>query len=1015
MEEFRVYEERFTKIREKLEHGVYSPVAELSMEAYRTKEPLSYQDRLNGEYFIPKVGETWGELFDCAWFHFTGKVPSTAKGKRSVLLIDFSGEGLVYNDAGEPVQGLTSTTSRNEFPLGLWGKRTVEVADYATGEEIIDLWVDAGCNDIEGQYRNDGRVKEAQIATVDSLCRDLFYDWVVCQSLYVGLCENNDPYGEEILPIMQRAEATLVDLTDETMKEARAILHEILSRENDEVKLTYSSIGHSHLDLIFLWPLRETIRKGARTYSTVLKLMKQFPEYKFGCSQPPLYIWMKENYPKIYEGICQRIEEGRWEVQGAFWVECDTNLPSGESLVRQLTYGKGFFKEEFDQDMKVGFLPDVFGYSAALPQLLVKSETPYFMTQKMSYNDTNRFPKHTFMWQGIDGSEVLTHMLPEDSYTSAAVPQMAIYGLNHYKDIDKSGDALQLFGLGDGGGGPGYEHMERRKRTKNLKGCPPHRDEFVIDFFHRIEKNKENYSKWVGEFYLERHQGTYTSIAKSKLYNRRAEQRLHTLEWLCVMAEVRCNIPYPKERLEEMWKDILLFQFHDCLPGSSIARAYEEVHGRYEVILKELEEKIKEIEVALARTLSIEGVEKPIALFNPTSFDREEIITINDGLSDATDYQTSINIQTYGFGVVDMGSMSTVVEESVVELNLENDYIGVKFTKDGTISSLVEKSTGFSLLREGEEGNRLRIYRDELTHWDINKDYLNSQPEQAKLVSAKGFRQGKVQGIYFTFTIGNSTIKQTVSLKDNSARMDFATEVDWQEEYQMLRVDFPTSIVTDHANCEIQFGHIQRPTHQNTSWDEAKFEVCAHKWVDIADGAGGLALLNDCKYGYKIWNNTLDLCLLRSQNIPCENGDRGTHNFTYSLYPHTEDVIKGNVVKEGYELNYPIDTLMLSGDYKTVDGCKEQGIENRVYAPVNISSDNIVLDTWKKAENGQGYILRLYEAGGRRTRTVITLDGFSVCGLCNLLEKQVMELEGNSIELEFKPFEVHTLLIKANK
>jgi alpha-mannosidase len=1004
MELFRKQEENFTLIREKLENAVYTPVEQLVMEGFRTKEPVAYADRMSGEYFIPEIGKTWGELFDCAWFHFTGRVPANAKGKKCVLLIDFSGEGLVYNDAGEPIQGLTSTTSRNEFPLGLWGKRTVEVSDCARGDESIDLWVDAGCNDLEGQFRNDGKVKEAVIATVDSLCRDLFYDWVVCQSLYVGLCENQDPYGEELLPVLQRAEEVLKILTPDTMKAAREILSEILAKKNDNMEFIYSSIGHSHLDLLFLWPLRETIRKGARTYSTVLKLMKLYPEYKFGCSQAPLYQWMKQYYPHIYDGICDRIKEGRWEVQGSFWVECDTNLPGGESLVRQLLYGKRFFMKEFHQEMKVGFLPDVFGYSGALPQLLIKSETPYFMTQKMSYNDTNRFPRSTFWWQGIDGSKVLTHMLPEDSYNSAAVPQMAIYGLHHNRDLDKSKEALQLFGLGDGGGGPGYEHLERKRRSKDLKGCPPHRDEFVIDFFERIAKNADSYRKWSGELYLERHQGTYTSIAKVKRYNRKIEQKLHTLEWLSVLTEVYCDQPYQKEYLEELWKEILLYQFHDCLPGSSISRVYEEVNARYQLILEELEQRIHFAQEALTDTLTMEGMASPVFLFNSTSFHRQELITVDD-------HQFVAEVPAYGFTVVDLMNTPKVEKISRNMLYLENDSIRVDFTENGTISSFIQKETGFSLLRENEEGNKLCLYQDELTHWDINKAYLQAIPEQAKLVNAEAFIQGDIQGLHLFFTVGNSTIHQTVTLKENSSRLDFETEVDWQEEYQMLRVAFPTSIISDHAACEIQFGHLSRPTHQNTSWDEAKFEVCAHKWVDMSDHGSGIALLNDCKYGYKIWDNTLDLCLLRSQNCPSEYGDRGKHYFTYSLFAHTGDVILGNVVKEGYALNYPIEVLSVANKDRSAKLDKDN-LTSKSFSPIDINQKNIILESWKKAEDTDGYILRLYEAGGKRTKAQITFHGFEAVSLCNLLERPVAECVGRSIEVEFHPFEVHTLLLQ---
>jgi len=1023
MEQFRINEEAFTKVRDRLEESVYHKLTCLDMEAFRTKEPVPFEKRRSGEYFIPMVGEKWGELFDCAWFHFTGKVPLEARGKKCVLLIDISGEGLAYNKEGKILQGLTSATSRNEFPLGLWGKRTIEVSDCANGDEEIDIWVDAGCNDLEGQYRNDGRVKEASIAVVDTLCRDLFYDWVVCQSLYVGLCENNDPYGEEILPIMKEAAQVLTELTVDNMKKARALLNKILSRTNDKPAMVYTSIGHSHLDLLFLWPPRETIRKAARTSSTVLKLMKLYPEYKYVCSQAPIYIWLKKYYPELYEQICERIKEGRWEVAGSFFVECDTNIPSGESLVRQILYGKEFFMQEFGLDMRVGFLPDAFGYSAVLPQLLIKSGTPYFMTQKLSYNDTNRFPRTTFIWQGMDGSEVLVHMPPEDSYNSAAVPQMAIYGLYHNKDLDRCKEALMLYGIGDGGGGPGYEHFERKRRMKNLKGCPPHKDGFVTDFFDRINENRHLYRKWVGELYLERHQGTYTSIAKVKLNNRRVEQKLHTFEWLSVLAEIRCGIPYPKERLENIWKEILLYQFHDCLPGSAIDRVYKEVNDGYERFITELDEGINTLLNKLADTLDLKSYEEPVLLCNPTDFDRKEAITINDR-------QFTADIPAYGITVFDMAKSKTVEPVAGKGLVLENERVYARFTDKGTLELLIHKESGFSMIKEGAEGNRLCLYPDELTHWDINKDYLKAQPEQARLVAYESFEQGDLKGIRFEFAIGRSRIKQLVSLQKNSARIDFATEVDWQEEYQMLRVEFPGSVVNDFALCDIQFGHIARPTHNNTSWDEAKFEVPAHKWVDISDGGSGLALLNDCKYGYRIWNNTLDLCLLRSQNCPCENGDKGIHKFTYSIYPHTGDVIQGQVVKEGYLLNYPVIVHKINKALrtpveatvsdKTVSGKKAldnmkqpcTGLQEYIGSQIRIDAPNIIIDTWKKAQSGDGYIIRMYEAGGQRTKARISFEGFKAVALCNLMEQKCQDLNSSEIELEFHKFELHTILIR---
>ncbi|HIZ20850.1 MAG TPA: alpha-mannosidase [Firmicutes bacterium] len=1005
---FREFEKAFVAVREKIEAAIYTPIAPLAIEAYVTKEPVPYAERTTGRHITPAIGETWGELFDCAWFHFQGQVPPAGKGKKVSLLIDFSGEGLVFDQNGEPLKGLTSVTTTDEFPLGLWGKKTVEVSDCAAGGEPIDLWVDAGCNDLQGQYRNDGRVKEAAIVTVDTLARDLFYDFTVCLSLYVGLCENDDAYADEVLPSLLKASQLLEEVTPASMQAAREELGQVLSRENETVELQYSSIGHSHLDLIFLWPERETIRKGARTYSTALYLMGKYPFYKFGCSQPQIYVWMKEHYPSIYRRIKEREKEGRWECQGCFWVEMDTNLPSGESLVRQILYGKRFFMQEFGKEMKVGFLPDVFGYSAALPQLLVKSGTPYFMTQKLSMNDTNRFPRHTFLWKGIDGSEVLTHMLPEDSYNSAAVPQMAIYGLHHYTDLDRCDEALQLFGIGDGGGGPGYEHLERIQRQKNLKGVPPLRPEFCIDFFERINRKRDTYRKWVGELYFERHQGTYTSIAKGKWYNRQAEIKLHHAEWLYTLANLRLGTPYPHDRLEEIWKEILLYQFHDCLPGSAIKRAYEETHARYRVLLKELDGMIAKAEALLAGEMDVSGVAEPLAVFNPSSWERSEVIEV-DGR------QVAVTVPPLGCAVAELAGAPAPAAEEAPADRLENEKLRVLFNPDGTIASLYDKEEGREVLRENTVGNALRLYDDEYTHWDINKNYLTCTPEQARLVSAKGFARGVVKGIAMEYTIGQSKISQTVTLRDGSKRLDFETTVEWNETYKMLRSSFPVDIVTDSARCEIQYGSILRPTHQNTTWDQAKFEVCAHRYVDMADGGYGVAILNNGKYGYKVWDNVLDIDLLRSQMCPCEDGDKGVHSFTYAILPHAGGVVEGGVVRAGYELNMPLLTAKIPA--------REAGARQAALPAADtlarIDRPNIILDAVKRAEDTDGYILRFYEAGGRRTKAHISLNGLRAEGLADLLERPLggeeaakLAADGDGFTLDFHPFELHTVLVK---
>lgn len=1053
MTEFRKKEQYFLSLREKLEYGVYHVAAPLQIEGYISREPVPFQDRAKGYGRVMVPGEHWGDLFDCGWFHFTGEIPEQYRHAHTVVLVDMSAEGLVVDQQGNPIQGLTSATSRNEFPLGLWGKRTIEMKDCLDAGGRVDFWADFTCCDVEGQYRNQGRIKEACIAVVDDLCRDAFYDWVVCQSLFVGLCENADPYAEAVGTIMMEAaqvleralkggvqvseasggtEALMMGRHDYTALEGsgeqvsflpdpetehtakfqltldpkilasvREILSRILSCPCKNPSMTYSAMGHSHLDLLFLWPEQETYRKCARTMSNVLKMMDRYPDFKFCLSQAPVYVWMKKHYPSLYQRVLEKIREKRIEVVGALWIECDTNLPGGEALVRQLLYGKRFFRREFGLDMQVGFLPDVFGYSAALPQLFVKSDVPYFTTNKLSMNDTNRFPLYTFWWYGLDGTKILTHMLPENSYTSAAVPQMAIYGEHHYTDKDACDRGLQLFGLGDGGGGPGYEHMERRKRSRNLRGCPPFEDEFVVDFFHRIEKNSDAYRSWHGELYFERHQGTYTSIAKQKKWNRTLEQDLHTLEWLAVMAQDQLGEKYPAGWLEKCWQDVMLYQFHDCLPGSSIPIVYEQTQERYAQLHEQAHAQIRNLVQKFSAVLPFAG-EEPVLVMNPTSFRRTELIQFEGR-------EAAVTLAPYEIRLEDAGSWSPTIHASLADDGiLENDLIRLVFTKQGTVSSVYDKLRARELLPAGQEGNQLLLYPDELTHWDIQKDYLNAQPASAVLVSAQKQQTGKLVKRIQTFQIGKSSLlRQEIVLSPLSARVDFRCEVMWQEEYQMLRVKWPVDVVADSAACEIQFGHLFRPTHQNTTWDQAKFEVCAHKWVDMADRSGGLALLNDCKYGYKIWDNVLDLCLLRSQNCPAEGGDLGNHAFTYAIYPHCGDAWDGGVIREGYCLNYPVPAYAVQRFEETsvIDPCW-----------LTMGESTVVLESIKKAEDGDRLILRFYEAAGGRGRAEISLRGYRPISLCNLLEEPVdtgdlTMMEAGAV-IDFHPFEIQTLMVE---
>lgn len=1089
MEAFRLQEQRFTRIRDLLERGVYHIAAPLRMKAYISPEPRSFAAREEGPAKDLLPGDHWGDLFDCAWVHFTGQIPEQFPGEASGVsrkswcgLIDLSAEGLIVSGKGEPLQGLTSATSRNEFPLGLWGKRNVDLAPLAGPDGSLDFWADFTCCDVEGQYRNQGRVKEAALAWTDELCRDAFYDWQVCQSLFVGLMEKGDPYGEEVALVLEKASALAEDFfglpasaegktisgeelfrlrdayftdspleasgekpsfladpeTEPTLKsqliwpaglleEIRGLLASVLSRPAEGSELTYSAIGHSHLDLLFLWTRRETIRKCARTLANVFRMMELDQSAKFTLSQAPVYKWMKEEYPSLYDKMLQRIREGRLEPVGALYIECDTNLPGGESLVRQLLYGKRFFREELGHDMKVCFLPDVFGYSAALPQLLKLADVPYFMTNKLSMNDTNRFPRYTFRWAGLDGSRVLTHMPPENSYQSAAVPQMPIYGEVHDTDKDLCPRGLMLYGLGDGGGGPGLEHIERRKRIRDLKGCPPFEDETVADFFARIEKGSEKYREWHGELYFERHQGTFTSIARQKMWNLTLEKDLHLLEYVSALADAAGVLSYPSAFLKEAWEDVMLFQFHDCLPGSAIVKVYEETQARYAELHAEAEKRIR---LALSALLPPDAAEDAVLAVNPAPFASRLSGTGGEMLP------------PYGLRLFPCAPAEGPARP-LKEPLLENERLRLVFTERGTISSLYDKSAGRELLPEGAEGNRLMLYPDELTHWDINKAYLKEKGEPARLISMSGEETDTAKRLQLRFAVGaSSTLTQTAELKKGESTVSFETEVDWQEEYQMLRVQFPADILCDEARCGIQFGHVKRPTHTNTSWDEAKFEVCFHKWFDFSDASGGLALLADGKYGCRVQDGALDLCLLRSQNCPAEQGDRGKHRFTYAVCSHTGGVWDGGVIAEAYRLCEPPriysvrelraasakcagkDETALSSAKRTgaadIPASGRSSLLPELFSGkglLSYSESSVVLETVKKAEDRDEWILRFYEASGAPARLFLPQDlPFEVLGLCNLLEEPLegsaLKEAGDGLSLLFRPFEIHSLRVR---
>ncbi|MDO3413364.1 glycoside hydrolase family 38 C-terminal domain-containing protein [Saccharibacillus sp. CPCC 101409] len=905
----------------RLREAIYDPIAALDTTAWVTREPVPYAERTSGTRKAIKPGDPWGELWDCAWFHFKGTVPDSAAGRKAVLLIDINGELCLFDEAGSPRQGLTNINSEFELRLGLPGKRVVELGDDAAGK-AIDLWGDAGCNDLFGKFQGGGTMKEADIAICHEETRELYYDFEVLTELAEQL-DGTSARRERIVRSLYEAALMLEQIDEHSVRRAKARIQPELDKRGGDPVLTVSAIGHAHIDLAWLWPIRETIRKGARTFSTVLRNMEKYPDYVFGASQPQLYQWMKDYYPKLYEQIRQRVEEGRWELQGAMWVEPDANISGGEALVRQILYGKRFFQAEFGQEMKSLWLPDVFGYTASLPQLLRKSGVDYMMTQKLSWSVYNDHPHHSFLWEGIDGSSVLTHLPPEDTYNSPAAPRSLVKIEQDYLDRGVSEHALMLFGIGDGGGGPGEEHLERLARERNLLGLPPVVMESSQSFFQKLEREKERFQTYRGELYLEKHQGTLTSQARNKRYNRRMEKSLRELEFAASLALALGGeaAEYPAAELERIWKETLLYQFHDILPGSSITRVFEESLERYAKLHAETTELIARAYDSVARLAGAAGGEtraeqtagRTLA-FNSLPWERTE--TIERGGE-----RYNVTVPPMGFAPLstaerwDGQRLAAAASRLHADgRTLENEHLRVAFGESGGIVSLVRKgrkaqsasTADRETIASGREANVLTVYHDRGDAWDFARDYRETVAGRMELTSSSARVEAGCAVLEQRYRFGESTLTQKIVLDDGADTLRFETSVDWRESGKMLRSSFPVQVLADHVSCEIQFGYLKRPTTRNTMVEFVRDEICAHQYIDLSQPDFGVALLSDSKYGYSAERNVLDINLLRSPGYPDPVADRAEHEFVYALYPHEGDHVQAQVYRRGYELNSPL-------------------------------------------------------------------------------------------------------------
>ncbi len=961
--------------------------------------------------FVP--GGSWGDGYDShAWFHFTVNVPQNNGDDPFMLFVD---------TANIKVDEIRSSSSR-------WDAMNPQFMLYIDGElrQGVDVnhtylpLEDEGEHEVYLYAYVGPRTKSSNLLVYTCRVRrdveDLMYDIMVPLKTLDFLDEKSREYAMT-LDYLDKT-VSLLDLYSVGSEEFFASVKRAKDYIRDEFYGKYCGkqptttvcVGHTHIDCAWLWTLDQTREKVQRSFATVLELMRRYPEYEFMSSQALLYKYLKEEAPEIYEGVREMIKAGRWECEGAMWVEADCNLSSGESLVRQVMYGKNFFRDEFGVDNRVLWLPDVFGYSAALPQILKKSGVDWFVTSKISWNDTNVMPYETFRWQGIDGTEINSYFMTATdiggtgraTYNGKTDPKMIAGTYWRYGQKELSDEVMLTYGYGDGGGGPTPEYIEQiRRSAKGIPGIPNAKIDSASDFLSRLEKKIEKAGKlpkWQGELYLEYHRGTYTSIARNKKNNRQSEFLLADAELLGTTVGVLVGKAFPKAELHDAWETVLTNQFHDIIPGSSIREVYERCDEDYAAIRATGDKIIGEAKENIANRIA---KDKGYVIFNPHSFVGDGLVKI-DGKSAYVE-----NIPSKGYACVS----APITENGVIidERRVETRDFTVRFDECWQIESIYDKRYGREVIKAGEKGNEIRIYPDypdKYDNWEWQEYSLDEYRTLTAVSSVETVDDGVRRGIRIVRPHMSSTVTQTVWFCDELARIDFETVADWHEAHQMVKAAFSVDINADKATYEIQFGNVERPTHKNTSWDSAKFEVCAHKYADLSEGGYGVTLINDCKYGYDIHDGVMQISMFKCGTYPNEVADQGEHAFTYSILPHAGRVGDSDAVKQAYYLNYPMTAVKAVGEKDSLPSS---------FSLLKLDRENVVCETVKKSEKGDDTVVRLYESKNIRGKVKVEF-GFDVkeVALCDLLENELapVKIENNSVSLDIKGFEIVTLKLK---
>ncbi|GAA5808553.1 hypothetical protein MFLAVUS_001944 [Mucor flavus] len=946
-----------------------------------------------------KFGPSWSTH----WFRVTVNIARELDGEQVVLQWDMGCEGMVWSTDGKPLQGLTggSDQARHDY---------IVTKRARTGDRF-NFYIESACNGMFGVGANDAmvadpnryfRVTQADLVVANKHMQSLYHDLTIIRGIAYDTVQDSSRARQALYVANQVINHFIAD-DPSAIKECNKLTREYLSAKTGSGQHQITAVGNCHIDTAWLWPYDETKRKIARSWSSQLDLISRYPEYVFTGSQVQQYEWLKELYPSLFDQIKEIEKTGQWEIIGGSWVEHDTNMPSGESLCRQMLLGQRFFQKHFGKRTRVFWLPDSFGYSAQLPQVLRESGCDYFFTQKLSWNNINKFPLSTFWWTGIDDTSILAHLTPAETYTASVTPSEVYKCAKNHHDIESSNTSLLVYGHGDGGGGPTPEMLERLKRMKDVDGLPSVKPGSATNFFEDLEKTSGPLQSYKGELYLEFHRGTYTSQALVKRGNRKGEVIIRDMELLATTAKLYANqmkvkYSYPYEEITRLWKLLCLNQFHDCLPGSAINLAYVDVHKFHRQVVSEslnLRHKAQSLLISERPKdkLQTQKDHQGVIVFNTLPWVRSDVILSPEKSMKWSnqqwcgEYEYLLVEHIPGLGAsgfiensLDSKKIVTAKKDALAYVDkaghyvLENQNLKASFNSDGQLVELIDKkSDRGNLVPDKSHGNVLQLYEDVPTYWDAWDVEIYHLQKYVTLEGQKNIKiisEGPLKAeIRFEHKISDvSSIEQVISLTCIGERIEFDNFVEWHESHQFLKVEFSWDIVTDFATYDIQYGVVRRPTHYNTTIDSAKFEVCGHKFADMSESNYGIALMNDCKYGYATHGKTQRLSLLRAPKGPDEHADMGQHKFKYAIYPHRGSFSSSNVMQSALEFNTPLSIRHAKGD----------DIQNGQVVPSLFRIDppnQIIIDTVKLAEddNGKGkqVILRLYEAYGGKSSAIL--------------------------------------------